>query len=247
MNLFEMLFYGIIPGAGQLLMRINKFGGSLDKPYLFFPLLLFPPFSFIPVLIAKFGYLNKTDGKNLIDIYVLIPIIFRFILIFIMGYISQIITSETGNLIIQIGLLFGTVLLGNILHILADKECEKMNVGFRSKLIKGMADSMLQYGAAMLAVYSSTFIPVLSDILEFLRSIPIPIFNNISSSIDSVFWSVGIAAGYLLMNMINVNYYEHTDICTGKIGIIRMIISIIAFATAVFFQFRNHLDNIISN
>ena len=51
MNLLEMLMYGMIPGFGQLLMRVDKFGGSLDKPYLLFPLLLFPPFSFTSVRI----------------------------------------------------------------------------------------------------------------------------------------------------------------------------------------------------
>ncbi len=243
MSFLEMFLYGMIPGFGQLLMRINKFGGSLDKPYLLFPLLLFPPFSFIPVLIAKFGFLKKTDGEQVIDVYILIPIIFRFILIFIMAYISQNM-STLGGLMLQVGLLFAAVLVANLLHIFTEKRCKDIQGGFGNKLIKGISDSMIQYGTGALIILSATFIPFIGEILEGMRDIPIPILGDISSIIDGALWSIGLATGYLVMNMIDVNYSTAQEACTGKTGLVKIIISVIAFAAAVFYQFHGQLENI---
>ncbi len=244
MSLLEMLMYGLIPGFGQLLMRINKFGGSLDKPYLLFPLLLFPPFSFIPVLIAKFGFLKKTEGEQIMDIYIIIPIILRFILIFVMAYIS---TSVAGSLLVQIGILLAGVLCANLLHIFTEKRCKDIKEGFGGKLIKGMSDSMIQYGVGVLMILASTFIPIVGEILEGLRDIQLPILGDISAMIDGALWSFGLITGYLIMNMIDVNYVNTQDACTGKISMIRIIISVIAFAAAVVYQFHGQIENIASD
>ena len=243
MSWLEMFIYGMIPGLGQLLMRINKFGGSLDKPYLLFPLLLFPPFSFIPVLIAKFGFLEARVGQQVIDIYILIPIIFRFILIFIMAHISQNM-STFGGLMLQVGLLFASVLVANILHIFTEKQCKDIEGGFGNKLIKATSDSMIEYGAGVLVILSSTFIPIVGEILEGMRDIPLPIIGDISSIIDGALWSVGLGIGYLIMNMIDTNYSTAEETCAGRPGLIRIIISVIAFAAAIVYQFHGQLGNI---
>ncbi len=244
MSLFEMLLYGMIPGFGQLLMRINKLGGSLDKAYLLFPLLLFPPFSFIPVLMAKFGFLKKIEGENVIDMYILIPVIFRFILIFIIAHISK---SVAGGIILQIGLLFAAVLLANIIHIFTEKRCKDVQGSFGGKLIKGVSDSMLEYGAGVLVILSSEFIPVVGEILEGMRDIPFPIIGDISAVIDGALWSVGLVSGYLIMNMIDANYVSSEDACNGKVSHLRLIIGAIGFAAAVFYQFHGQIENIASD
>lgn len=242
MNILEMLLYGLIPGFGQLLMRVDKFGGSLDKPYLLFPLLMFPPFSFIPVLIAKFGFLNKESGESVLDIYVLIPIIFRFILIFVMAQIGS-----PGGLLLQVALIFAAILLTNVIHALTSERCKAVSGGFGKKLVKSMADSMVEYGAGVLLLFSTSFIPIIGGLLEGLRDIPLPVVGNISSVIDGALWSIGLVCGYMIMNMIDVNYYSANDSCAGNIGTIRMIVSIIAFAAAIVYQFHGQISTFVSN
>ena len=242
MNILEMLMYGLIPGFGQLLMRVNKFGGSLDKPYLLFPLLLFPPFSFIPVLIAKFGFLKKESGDNILDIYVIIPIIFRFILIFVMAQIGS-----PGGLLLQTALVFAAILLTNILHVLTQERCKSVEGGFGNKLIKEISDSMIEYSAAILVLFSTTFIPIIGEILEGLREVPLPGIGKLSGVIDSSIWSIGLICGYMIMNMIDVNYYSATEACSGKIGLVRILVSIIAFAITIGYQFHGQIGNMVSN
>jgi hypothetical protein len=242
MNFLEMLMYGLIPGFGQLLMRVDKFGGSLDKPYLLFPLLLFPPFSFIPVLVAKFGFLKKEKGENILDIYVLIPIIFRFILIFVMAQIGS-----PGGVLLQAALIFGAIFITNMIHVLTEERCKSVKGGFGGKLVKEMSDSMVEYAAGVLLLFSTEFIPVVGEILEGLRDIPFPGIGKISSVIDTTIWSIGLVCGYMVMNMIDVNYYSANEACTGKIGAVRIIISILAFAVAFFYQFHGQIMNMVTN
>ena len=242
MSILEMLMYGLIPGFGQLLMRVDKFGGSLDKPYLLFPLLLFPPFSFIPVLIARFGFLKKAEGENILDIYVIIPIIFRFILIFVMAQIGS-----PGGLLLQVGLVFGALLLTNIIHVMTEERCKSFKGGLGKKLLKETSDSMMQYAIAMLLVFSTEFIPILGEILEGLRDIPFPGISKLSAFIDTSIWSIGLVCGYMMMNMVDVNYIETKDACSGNIGKTRIIISIIAFAVSIVYQFHGQLSNMVSN
>jgi hypothetical protein len=77
-----------------------------------------------------------------------------------------------------------------------------------------------------------------------MREIPLPIVGNISSIIDGALWSIGLATGYLVMNMVDVNYHTPQEACTGKTGAIRLVISAVAFAAAVFYQFHGQLENI---
>jgi hypothetical protein len=241
MSIIEMLKYGLLPGFGQLLMRIDKFGGSLDKPYLLFPLFLFPPFSFIPVLIAKFGFLKKENSKDILDIYIIIPIIFRFILMFIMAYIGN------DNLLLQFGLTFGSVILANILHVTNNEQCKSIKGSFGKMTIKILADSMIEYSAGIAVLLGVSFIPIVGTLLNVFRIINLPVIGNISKTIDITLWSIGLVCGYMIMNMLDTNYYSTKDSCGGNIGTLRLLISIIAFAMSVFYQFRDQIINLVGN
>jgi hypothetical protein len=242
MSFLEMLMYGLIPGFGQLLMRVDKFGGSLDKPYLLFPLLLFPPFSFIPVLFARFGFLQKREGQHIIDVWILIPIIFRFILIFVMAQIGSV-----GGLALQVALVLGSIFVTNMIHVLTEERCKKVEGGFGGKIVKEMADSMIEYAIGVLVLFSTEFIPIIGELLEGLRDIPFPGIGKISSVIDTTIWSIGLVTGYMIMNMYDTNYSTPDESCKGKIGAIRIIVSIIAFAASIVYQFHGQLGNIVSN
>jgi hypothetical protein len=223
-------------------MRVNKFGGSLDKPYLLFPLLLFPPFSFIPVLIAKFGFLQKRQGEHIIDVWILIPIIFRFILIFVMAQIGSV-----GGLALQAALVLGSIFVTNMIHVLTEERCKDVEGGFGGKIIKEMSDSMIEYAFATLVLFSTEFIPIIGEVLEGMRDIPFPFVGKISQVIDTAVWSIGLVTGYMMMNMYDTNYSTSDESCKGKISAIRIIVSIIAFAASIVYQFHGQLANIISN
>jgi hypothetical protein len=109
----QVLIMGLIP-LGQLYARVKIFNGSLDKWWLMFPLLLFPPFSFIPMIMMKYGAVANGTGSNPLDNFMLIPIIAKFIIPFILpfiidedstllftivGFVLQLITVMVGNLI----------------------------------------------------------------------------------------------------------------------------------------------------
>jgi hypothetical protein len=106
---------------------------------------------------------------------------------------------------------------------------------------------MMQYAIGVLLLLSTEFIPVIGEILEGMRDAPFPVLGNISQIIDTTIWSFGLICGYMIMNMIDVNYYSANEACTGKIGAVRIIISIIAFAAAFYYQFHGQLMSIVSN
>ena len=238
MSILEVIIYSLIPIFGQLLMRINKFGGSLDKPYLFFPILLIPPFSFIPTLIAKFGFLKKTNGVDMLDGFIIIPVIFKFILILFAAQIGQ-----HAGVALQTGLILLTIFAANMISILIEERCKKIQGGYGGKLIKGLSDSMFQYGFAILLLFSTSFIPFIGALLRSLRNIAPD--GKLIQVIDAIIWSFGLIFGYIFMNMMDTNYYTPTEGCKGDIGLARMIISIIAFAVALVYQFREIFLNLI--
>jgi len=226
MNLLEMGFYGIMP-MGQLLMRVTKFNGSLDKWYLLFPLLLIPPFSFIPVIFAKLGFIKKIPGGSPLDIYVLIPIIFRFILIL---FIKQV--AEIGSFMLQVGLVFGALLATNILRHYKSRNCNNLITGIK----KGAFDSMFEYAFGVMTTFLVMFIPFIGEILEFVLTIPIPYITQI---VESMIWGLGFAGGYMMVNMFDNNFENTKDYCAGKVSTTRMIVSGIAMAAALIYQFKN--------
>ena len=73
------------------------------------------------------------------------------------------------------------------------------------------------------------------------------LISNFSSIVDSSIWSIGLVCGYMIMNMIDVNYYSADEACKGKIGLIRILVSIIAFAMTIVYQFQGQVTNFISN
>ena len=241
MSLGEMALYTILP-LGQFLMRIDKFGGSLDKPYLLFPFFLFPPFSIIPVLIAKFGFLVKKEGSKILDIYILIPIIFRFILMFTMAHYGI-----PGGPILQAALVFAAIAITNIINLLNNSRCKTNKDSFFGKFIKQIGDSMFEYSMGIFIIFLISFVPFAGAFLNIISQIPLPFVGKVSQILDTILWSIGLIGGYMLIKMIDVNYYTNTEICSGKVGLLRIIISMIAFAVAIFFQFKNQIKEFVSS
>ena len=77
LTFIQVLILGLFP-LGQLWARIFYFNGSLDKWWLMFPMFLIPPFSFVPLLLMKFGFVADGKGTNPLDYWMLLPIIAKF-------------------------------------------------------------------------------------------------------------------------------------------------------------------------
>ena len=233
MSLLEMALYGGIPMIGQLMLRIDKLGGSLDHPWLLFPLFLIPPFSFIPVLMAKFGFIKNTNSGKPYDFFMWIPVIFRIILIFILTALG-----EPGGIFLKTGLILASLFVTNLLHAQNQPRCKDVPFDFVKNSIKLSADSMIQYSSGVLANLMVLFIPILGQIIGGLDIVGIPYVSDI---IDTVIWSIGMIAGYILTNMYDANYSTTDIICNGKIPSIRIIISCIAVAIAFFYKLKNEI------
>lgn len=231
MNIFEMLFYGLIPMIGQLFMRINKLGGSLDQLYLLFPLFFIPPFSFIPVIVAKMGFIKKIEGETPIDIYIVIPIIFRFILTLMVAH-----ASDIGGILTQSMLVLGALFVANYIHVAGSKECENIPVELGTKVVKAGADSLLQYAGGVLSSGLVLLLPFIGEMLESAKLFQIPYIAQI---IDALVWGFGLMTGYLLVNMYDANYKTSTETCEGKTSMLRMIVSVIAFVVALLYQVKD--------
>jgi hypothetical protein len=238
MNILEGILYTLLPVIGQPLMRINKFGGSLDKPYLFFPLLLIPPFSAIPTLFAYFGLIDKIEDSNPLDIYIIIPTICKLILIFF-----AIELGSSRGMLLQNLILLGAIMLTNALHMLTQAYCKDIPATTTgSKLGKIFMDSMLQYGLGVLLLLALNYIPYIGSILNKFKDTE----GILGDIYDIVSFGISVAFAYIIVNMIDVNYIEKTDACNGNISVLRGSISIIIFAIGMFIQLRSNIGGIIN-
>ena len=236
-SVFEALFYFFTPIIGQPIMRIQKFGGSMDKPYLL-PFGIFPPLTAVPLLFAYFGFIDKIEGSNPLDIYIIIPFICKLILIFFAVELG----SSRGMLLKNI-IILGAIMLMNTLHMLTQTYCKDVPATTTgSKFLKIFMDSMLEYGLAVLIVILLYNFPFIGRLFSAFKDGE----DILSNIVQSVAFGLSVAFGYLIVNMIDVNYVEKTDTCNGNISIWRSSISIIIFAIGMFIQLRSNIGGIIS-
>ena len=233
-SVLEILFYFFTPVIGQPIMRIKKFGGSLDKPYLL-PFGIFPPLTAVPLLVAYLGGLDKIEGSNPLDIYIIIPFIIRLILIFFALELG----SSRGKLLQNL-ILLGSIMFANTLHIYTQEYCKTIpNKIFTGKLGKIAVDSMLQYGLSVLILLMLYHFPLIGRLFKDGEGV-------LSNIVQSFAFGLSVAFAYLIVNMGDVNYAEKTDVCNGTIGTWRGSISIIIFAIGMFIQLYSSIGGIIS-
>jgi len=189
----QVFIFGLLP-LGQLYARVNIFNGSLDKWWMMFPLLLFPPFSFIPLIMMKFGAIKDGNGSKPVDNFMLIPIITKLIIPFILpliinedskflftivSFILQLITTMTANLIRR------------------KNNCNKIT---NNSIGKAGVDSLISIAAGEITSFGIEFVPIFGMFVSSLKELPF-----IGAAIDSLVWSVGFSGAYVLINMFNQN------------------------------------------
>lgn len=193
LSFLQVLILGLIP-LGQLWGRIFYFNGSLDKWWLMFPFFLVPPFSFIPILMMKFGFVADGKGANPLDYWMLLPVIAKFIIPFILPFVidedSEMLTSIV-SFVLQ--LLF--IMTANLAR--RHMNCKEEGITLNS-FGKAGIDSTIAYTVGDISSFVIPWLPFVGTVSSLLEMIPI-----VGDTIDSIFWSIGFIAAYVLLNMFN--------------------------------------------
>lgn len=220
----QVLILGLIP-MGQLWARIFNFNGSLDKWWLMFPLLLIPPFSFIPMLLMKFGFVGYGKGTKPLDYWIWLPILVKLIIPFLMPYM---IDEESEKLTSLISIMF--ILLATMLSNLIRryKNCESITINSTGK---AFIDSTIAFSMGKITAILVPWIPVIGTGIKILQGI-------FGGFISSILWIFGFSATYILINMFNQD--NMTSFCSapfsGKTSDkFPFIISVITLILSIFF------------
>jgi hypothetical protein len=216
----QVLIMGLIP-LGQLWARIFTFKGSLDKWWLMFPLLLFPPFSFIPLIMMKFGMISDGKGSNPVDKIMLLPIIAKFIIPFILPFVVDDEENEFLFSLVSFVLQLLTIMVANLTRRYTN--CNNITV---DSIGKSGIDSVIAYGMADITVFAIGFLPFIGMAISVLEMIPV-----IGDFVNDIIWSLGFAATYIIINMFNqdnMQKYCSTPFSGNLQDKIPFIISVIA-------------------
>ena len=188
----KVLILGLIP-LGQLWARINYFKGSLDKWWLMFPILLIPPFSFIPLLLMKFGFIKDGQGSDPLDKMILVPIIAKFIIPFVLPYIIDNEESETLFNIVAFIIQLLTIMIANLGRRYFN--CQSITL---NSIGKSAVDSTIANGMGDIVSFGVGFIPFIGLFVSLISIIPV-----IGDFVDQIMWVIGFAGAYIVINMFN--------------------------------------------
>lgn len=216
----QVLVMSLLP-LGQLWARIFYFNGSLDKWWLMFPLLLFPPLSFIPLILMKFGVVANGKGSDPVDKIMLLPIIAKFIIPFILPFIIDEDDHETLFMLVGSVLQLLTIMTANL-----TRRYNTCNDITTDSVGKASIDSVIAFGMAELVPVVISFIPFVGLAYTVLEMIPV-----IGDFVHEIFWSLGFAATYIIINMFNqdnIKQFCSTPFTGNTQDKVPFIISIIA-------------------
>lgn len=224
LSTLKIILYSLAP-LGQIFLRIKELGGSLKQWFWLFPPFLIPPFSFISILAAQYGWIKPIEKKlgSPLDWFILIPIVIKII-------ISQVISvNNFGDYLLNLTIIILTLIFTNLLHSNTNYNCNKTDANSINITKKSVLDSMLQYAVGNLSTFG---IPLLLALIPGLQGIHLLLQTPIIGPIlNSIIWIFGASAMYLLSNMYDVNYGSN-DLCNPSKILTRGIISIIAFIAA---------------
>jgi hypothetical protein len=219
LSTWEVLIMGLIP-LGQLWARIFNFNGSLDKWWLMFPLFLVPPFSFIPLILMKMGFVADGSGTNPLDYWILCPILTKIITDILMDDSTpfQMVTALLIQLI--------SVLASNLM-----RRYENCNRTITVNSVgKAIIDSVTAFGMGSIVQMLIPMLPFVGIFFSLISMIPI-----IGTFVSTFIWILGFAGSYILINMFNQvsmnNYCSSpftgtlSDRVPFVIGIIGIIVS----------------------
>jgi hypothetical protein len=205
-SLIKAILISIIP-FGQLWARVFWLHGSLDKAWLMFPFFLIFPFSVIPSLAMYFGFVKKGIGGIPYDNFMWIPIIFKFLLSFLVPIFLEFFYDDPSDTTIFIYIFIIQLFIGMIPNLIRTyKLCN--NLPFNS-FGKAFVDSTIANGVGELLPFILAWMPFIGFFISIIGMIPV-----IGEQIENILWSISFFSGYVLVNMVNANNlgkYCNTD------------------------------------
>ena len=193
MSWLQFAICSLVP-FGQMWARIFYMNGSLDKWWTFIPIFFFPPFQFIPMLMMKYGYIQRGEGADVIDKWIAIPIIAKFLIPFIVPVLGL----EDGmiNDLVQGLIMLGTILIPNMI-----RRSENCKDGITSDSVgKGFMDSVVEFSLPSVLLTVIPYLPMVGSIVSIVQSIPL-----IGDFANQLIWVMCFAFVYVVVNIINQN------------------------------------------
>ena len=206
-SLIKAILISIIP-LGQLWARIFWLDGSLDKGWLLFPLLLIFPFSIIPSSAMYFGFVKKGIGGKPYDNFMWIPIIFKFLLSFLVPIFLELFYDEPSDTMIFLSIFIIQIFIGMIPNLIRTYNLCNNTLSFNA-YGKAFVDSTIANGVGELLPFILGWMPFIGFFLSLIGMIPV-----IGEQIENLLWAVSFAFGYIFVNMVNANNlgkYCNTD------------------------------------
>jgi hypothetical protein len=197
-SLIKAILITIIP-LGQLWARIFWLDGSLDKSWLMFPLLLIFPFSIIPSLAIYFGHVKKGIGGEPYDNFMWIPIIFKFLLSFIVPKFLELFYDEPSDRIIFLCVFITQLFIGMIPNLIRTYRLCGNKLSFNA-YGKAFVDSTIANGVGELLPFILGWMPFIGFFLTIIGMIPV-----IGEQVENILWGVSFAFSYIFVNMVNAN------------------------------------------
>ncbi len=265
MKIEDTILYTFLP-FGELLLRINKLNGSLDKMYFFIICLITNGFLINSIfsiyeynyktqifiwfiinslfqlptaLLAYFKKMHKVDESqgNVIDLFVLIPLIARFILGFGTVYINVYLGQTWGPVASNV-LLFLTIMFTQFIRLAVRRQCSDKHWNNYSweRFVKIFFDALFIFGIIFMLTSGVLGIQNISQNYKNLFNRPVQYFGNMKNLIVMIAWLGGFLLGYGINNMIDITFntsfeppYDNDGVCTGNVSDLRYVIAIIVF------------------
>ena len=195
------MILGLIPG-GQLYARLFNFGGSMDKLWLLL-LAFFPPFSLIPMILLKLGWISIKQGSgfiNPLNKWLLLPIITIIMMPFLLDHVFNLDNDSLLGFLITFVFIITACSITNIINMRGKcKTTTFNNVG------KSVMDAITAYGIATFITWCINFIPIIGEIIISIEMIPF-----IGHIIKQSIWILGYIVGLFLLDSFN---QISSDIC----------------------------------
>lgn len=183
--------FSLFGPIGHLFLRIFYLNGSLNKPYLFI-LGTIPPFSFLANLLLKWGYAPPGPGVDVLDWWILLPIIAKFgasALVSYFGFEGSIATQ-----LVVVLIQMASIFIPNMIRM--NNNCPKIT---SDNWNKACVDTYVEFGFAYAITLLFAFAPYL-DMVSMGAE-----FVGLGGVLDDITWSVGFLFAYTLTNTFNQN------------------------------------------
>jgi hypothetical protein len=190
LSILKIILYTLLP-FGSLYARIFEFNGSLDHPWLLFPIFFLFPCSILPVLMMAFGFIKKGDGPPLYDNLMWIPVMIKLILTVLL---SNILSGDSDGLFNFIIFIITFISMIAINAIKNKNECKEYTA---SMFYKNFVNALFTYAYPFILIFAINFSPV-GIALTVLDFIPFPFIKNI---VNAILWTIGYISGVTIINL----------------------------------------------